>query len=220
MKKIFAIVASIAVVVGATLFTFNQCSESNDETEVVDTTDIAGVISVENYRLKDFIVMDTIGSDYVWYETCIQLTGEVDTLEAVSLEMVSNVFQTITPVGQGYVTNVYCGKHADGKDWFDVKKNAFWIEDENMMQYKDSIITFEQAFDALQKANCQKPKSAYCTLRKEVGIIEANPQYIFGNESRGIVYVDAITGAVSTINPAFGEPNTLKAYSRDSVFVK
>lgn len=220
MKKLFFILAGIIVILCIANFTLSQCEGSKDEVEVVDTTNIDSVISVENFLNKDFAVMDTIAPKYVWYETNIKLTGEVDTLESVSLEMVSNVFQTTTQVGQSFVTNVYCGKHADGNDWFDVKENAFWVEDNDLTPYKDSLITFEQAFDALMKANCPKPKSVFCTLRKQVGPIDANPQYIFGNDNRGLAYVDAITGAVSTINPVFGEPDALKAFSPDSVFNK
>lgn len=220
MKKFFLILAGIIVGLCVANFTISQCEGSKEDVETVDTADIDGVISVENYLIKDFATMDTVAAKYVWYETCIKLTGEVDTLEAVSFEMVSNVFQVTTQVGESFTTDVYCGKHVDGKEWFDIKKNAFWVEDCDMTIYKDSLITFEQAFDALQKANCSKPKSVFCTLRKQVGPVDANPQYIFGNENRGLVYVDAVTGDVSTINPVFGKPDLLKAVTSDSIFTK
>jgi hypothetical protein len=222
MKKLFFILAGIIVVICVANFALSQCGGSEDVSEesITDTTDTDGVISVENYRLKDFAAMDSVQGDVAWYETCIKLTGEVDTLEEISFEMVSNVFQVNTKIGGGVKTDVYCGKHANDNDWFDVKNNAFWLDDFDMTAFKDSIITFQEAFEKLQQANCPKPKSAYCTLRKQVGPINANPQYVFGNENRGLVYVDAVTGEVSTINPAFGKPELLKAVSPDSVLVK
>ena len=39
-------------------------------------------------------------------------------------------------------------------------------------------------------------------LRKQVGPVDANPQWIFGN-LHSQIYVDAVTGAVSKDNPAF-----------------
>ena len=221
MKKILFIIGAIAVVIGLSIFGFNKCSSKDNSTKTELNSDIDGVISVENYIAKDMAVMDTISSDYVWYETNIKMTGEVDTLDIPSLDMVSNVFQVITKFSEtSFNTDVYCGKHTGGKDWFDVKKNAFWIEDYDLMPYKGKLISFTEAFERLKQANCPKPKSAYCCLRKQVGAVDCNPQYVFGNDQRGLAWVDAVTGAVSTVNPAFGDIKTLKAVTPEAFNLK
>ena len=54
------------------------------------------------------------------------------------------------------------------------------------------------------EANIVKPHSKVCVLRKAVGPKEANVQYIFGNED-GAVFVDAVTGDVTDVDPFFTE---------------
>ena len=56
----------------------------------------------------------------------------------------------------------------------------------------------------MYEANIPKPHSKNVVLRKEIGSLDANPQYIFGN-SQAQVYVDAVTGEVRGYNPAFPE---------------
>jgi hypothetical protein len=78
---------------------------------------------------------------------------------------------------------------------------GFWVED---MTMNDEIIsvTHQEAFRLANESNYPKPHSKNCVLRKEVGPIEANPQYIFGNlESQ--LYVDALTGDVADESPSF-----------------
>ena len=84
-------------------------------------------------------------------------------------------------------------------------KEGFWVED-YPLNNEAVCISFEEAFTKLMEANCPKPHSRHCVLRKEIGPVDANPQYIFGN-SRAQIYVDATTGEVSTINPAFPDAN-------------
>ena len=64
-------------------------------------------------------------------------------------------------------------------------------------------ITFAEALEKLNQVNFPKPHSRYCVLRKEVGPKDANVQYIFGN-SKAQLYVDAVTGEVTDLNPVFG----------------
>ena len=84
-------------------------------------------------------------------------------------------------------------------------KEGFWVED-YPLNNEAVCISFEEAFTKLMEANCPKPHSRHCVLRKEIGPVDANPQYIFGN-SRAQIYVDATTGEVSTINPVFPDTN-------------
>ena len=121
-----------------------------------------------------------------------------------SLAEVVNVFQAVIERGSGFDTKVYKFQHfSDGTNVND-SINGFWVEDQPLNEEAIKL-TYKEAYDKLMATNCPKPHSRYVTLRKQVGPIDANPQYIFGN-LRETVFVDAVTGEVSDVNPAFG-PN-------------
>ena len=66
-------------------------------------------------------------------------------------------------------------------------------------------VTFNEVLEKINEVNMPKPHSKQCVLRKQVGPVAANPQYIFGNV-KSQIYVDAINGKVSDENPAFPKP--------------
>lgn len=74
MKKLFFILAGIIVVICVANFALSQCGGSEDVSEesVTDTTDTNGVISVENYRLKDFAAMDSVLNSKVNIQTKVK----------------------------------------------------------------------------------------------------------------------------------------------------
>lgn len=74
MKKLFFILAGIIVAICVANFTLSQCGGSEDVSEesVTDTTDTDGVISVENYRLKDFAAMDSVLNSKVNIQTKVK----------------------------------------------------------------------------------------------------------------------------------------------------
>ena len=139
-------------------------------------------------------------ADYRWYESCILMKDYMDEECDGEVAGVSNIFQVVTEWEQGYDTQVVMSSHTAEASQIDVKE-GFWVEDQPMND-ANIRLTFKQAFDKAMQANCPKPHSRHCVLRKEVGPKEANPQYIFGN-SKSQLYVDAATGEVSEHNPVF-----------------
>ena len=132
------------------------------------------------------------GEDFKYYETTIVLKDFLDKGSDGSINEIINIFQTLKP-------QVVRFTHA-GKSEIEVIDD-FYLENSDMS--KDTIkISFKKAFELINQTNMPKPHSRYCVLRKEVGPIDANPQYIFGNEEAQI-YVDAMTGNISDKNPVY-----------------
>lgn len=141
--------------------------------------------------------------DYTWFETGITLKNFFDSEETSSeVEKVTNVFQVVEKTSETPSdVMVWIFEHtADGTT--ETGKFGFWIED-FPLNSEEIKLTFEDAYNRLMEANCPKPHSRQCTLRDPIGPIDVNPQYIFGNISGPIYFVDAVTGAVLNYNPAF-----------------
>lgn len=152
-------------------------------------------------RQAMFLKCDKDDSMYRWYETTIVFKDFLDADPDGSAESIINIFQKITVKGKGADTMVYTFKHnCNGTTEID-SVAGFWIEDFPLND-EPIAIKFSQAFDKLMQANLPKPHSRYCVLRKQVGPVACNPQYIFGN-THAQIYVDAKTGDVSVENPAF-----------------
>lgn len=220
MKK-FLILAAVAA---ATMVLFSACEKNKkadptapttttDNKTAVAATDVkAAALNVEHVVATDKQTMYTqFNKDYRYFETQITLKNFMDG-ENASAEVaeINNVFQVVDVAEDQKSADVYVVmfNHVGA----DVEKNvihSFWMED-YVLNDEAIKVTFEQAFDKMMKANIVKPHSRKCVLRKEVGPKDANPQWIFGN-SRAQVYVDAVTGDVSAINPAFGQEIKLGA---------
>ena len=211
MKKI---IFGIMLIVAAMFVSCSKCSKQ-DFTSVDSTSvDSASVDSVVSLDVNNIISMDrqemylNHGDNYRWFETCIKLKDFLDEENDGSLEEVVNVFQVVIEKGNGADVKVYKFQHfADGtvvKDSVD----GFWVEDEPLNE-EAIIISYDEAYEKLMAVNMPKPHSKYVTLRKQVGPVDANPQYIFGN-IRDVVFVDATTGEVSEENPAFPEGEGFK----------
>lgn len=183
------------------------------------------VVSQEvNFLVEDVISTDrqdmfiNHAKDYRWFETCMRLNNFLDEENDGSLAEVVNVFQAITNSGEGFDTKVYKFQHfSNGVNATD-SISGFWVED-FPLDNEPIKITYREAYDKLMATNCVKPHSRYVTLRKQVGPKSCNAQYIFGNLKMQ-VYVDAVTGEVSEVNPAFGEKTLNGAFlwvKKDSV---
>lgn len=97
-------------------------------------------------------------------------------------------------------TRVIIFAHRPGSTFIDRKAGIF-VENYNLCL--DSIkVTFIQAYEKMLCSKLKKPRSKFCSLRRQYGEVKANPQYVFGNADEQI-YVDAITGEVSNENPVF-----------------
>lgn len=167
----------------------------NDETKV-ESLIVDNTISTD----REFMFLN-YGGDYRWFETCILMKNFMDEETDGSVEAVTSIFQVVTEVGSGcYDTHVIMTVHTLDTSTIEVKE-GFWVED-YPLNNEAICISFEEAFTKLMESNYPKPHSRHCVLRKEVGPVFTNPQYIFGN-SRAQIYVDATTGEVSDINPVF-----------------
>lgn len=174
----------------------------------VSSHDASGVLAelvVENTISADRQYMYLhYKADYRWFETCILLNDYMDEECDGSVFGVSSIFQVVYERGNGFDTKVIMTSHSASGDSIDVKDD-FWLEDSPMNE--DAIkISYKEAFDKMMATNYPKPHSRHCVLRKQVGAVDCNPQYIFGN-SRRQIYVDAVNGSVSDKNPAFGNLN-------------
>lgn len=187
----------------------NGCKGENkiNEQAVVNSTDTDGVLAeldVEKLISMDrqgmFLKYDNDSIHYRWFETCIHMSDYLDKNPNDSVDMVTNIFQVITEIGNGADTYVYKSQYSAGKHLID-SIHGFWIEDEPLND-KPIKLTYKQAFERAIQSNAIKPHSKICILRCPVGPKEINAQYVFGNLSEQI-WVDAVTGDVRTSNPAF-----------------
>lgn len=203
MKKFMLL---MAIVCG---MAFVSCTGYADKKVVGNDsiTNDSTVVDSVNY-VENAIAMDkenmylTYGKDYKWFETCIVLNEYLDSENTNdSVVGVSNIFQVLEQKdSKSFDVHVIMYTHVGDSTQVDVKHD-FWIED--MPMNNDSIkVSFKEAYAKMMAANLPKPHSRQCVLRKEVGPKDCNPQYIFGN-SEAQVYVDAVTGNVTDVNPAF-----------------
>jgi hypothetical protein len=194
MKKLFIV---LMIVLG---FTSCKCS-SDTQNDVNPELIVENLISMDK---EDMFV--NYGENYKWFETCVVYDNYLDADTTITVNGVSNVFQVLVNVGDGYDTYVLSYAHTINDSSVDTK-HGFWVED-NPLNDEDIKITFTQALEYLFAANLPKPHSKYVVLRKEVGPLDANAQYIFGNNHYQ-VYVDAVTGEVRDYNPVFPKDNQL-----------
>lgn len=200
MKKILMFFMSILL-----MFSINSCScdRQTDDTSVVNAPELI----VENVVSTDRQTMYlSHGDDYRWFETGIQLKNFIDEENDGSIEMIVNVFQVVEKYSDTcFDTFVFKFQHfADGTVAKD-SVHGFWVED--MPLENETIkVTFLEALEKLNEVNYPKPHSRQVVLRKEVGPVEANPQWIFGN-MHYCLFVDAVTGEVTDKDPAFGGLN-------------
>lgn len=194
MKKFLAFLKTFALLLGA-----SSCTSCNKEVKQMETVVEQVVQSDRQWMSNQF------GNDYIYYETQIVLNEWLDDENCTgTVASILNVFQIVEGGDTAFSPHVYLFKHTDST--FNVKVvDDAWMEDQDMA--KDAItITYRQAYKKLMKANCIKPHTKNCVLRKMVGPYDCNPQYIFGDAFDECVFVDAVNGRVSVNNPAFTPP--------------
>lgn len=190
MKKVFILLMAISL-----MFSFNSCDWFKQKNENKKEIVVENLVSEDTkYMVENY---DTC---FVYYETQIVLNNYLDEECDGSFESVRNIFQGYTLVDSTFQPTVVIFEHIGDSSSIE-KVNDIWMED--MVMTKDDIaISYKEAFKYMNEVNYPKPHAKACVLRKEVGPCEANAQYIFGNiESQ--LYVDAITGDVSTNSPSF-----------------
>ena len=208
MKKLLRL--SLLVLCTVMLMGLYSCDPKNktQEAPVPDKEIVAqsdGILNVETAISADREYMYLhYQSDYRWYEADILLSDYLDAEgQTGAIEKVTNVFQVVAPYDSGGAdVQVIIFDHTPN-DVQITEHQGFWIEDFPLNDQNINL-TYAQAYDKVMSANYPKPHSRHCVLRKQVGPINANPQYIFGN-TRAQLYVDAVTGEVSNKNPVFGD---------------
>ena len=197
MKKLFLILATVAMMVGVASC---KCSSNTQEQEnVLGETELVVENVISTDRQAMFL---NHGKDYRWYETGIQLKDFLDEENDGAIDMVVNVFQVVEEYDStSFDTFVYKYQHfADGTVNED-SVHGFWVEDYPLNE-EAVVVTFKEAYEKVMAVNLPKPHSRQVVLRKQVGPVDANPQWIFGN-LHAQIYVDAVTSEVSDENPSF-----------------
>lgn len=204
MRKI---ILSLMLVLSVVLASCSGCGNTKQQEEninvteeqKVETLDVDNIISTD----REFMFLN-YGEDYRWYETCILMKNFMDQEDATdSVIMVNNIFQVVEGDGTCFDVHVIKIAHTPDTSYVEVVE-GFWIED-YPLNNEAIAVNFNEAWTNAMEANCPKPHSQHCVLRKEIGPKDANPQYIFGN-SRCQIYVDATTGEVLADDPSFNGP--------------
>lgn len=199
MKKLFGILASLLLIIGISACT---CS-SEKKVQGNDVLRSGEAVTVENLISLDRQAMFVAhGGNYRWYETGVQLKNWLDEENDGTVDMVVNVFQVIEEYDStSFDTFVYKYQHFSDGSVNEEGIHGFWVEDYPL---NDEVIkvSFKEAFEKIQEVNYPKPHTRQVVLRKQVGPVDANPQWIFGN-LHSQLYVDAVTGEVTDKNPAF-----------------
>ena len=195
MKKFLVFLMGIMLMIGVSACT---CSQQKKTSELK-----AGELVVENVISLDRQAMFVAhGGDYRWYETGVQLKNWLDEENDGAIDLVVNVFQVIEQYDStSFDTFVYKYQHFSDGSVNEEGIHGFWVEDYPLNEEVIKV-SFKEAFEKVQEVNLPKPHTRQVVLRKQVGPVDANPQWIFGN-LHSQIYVDAVTGAVSKDNPAF-----------------
>ena len=198
MKKVlFTLMAAIAIIAGV-----SSCKCTSDKQETVEPAVEQAELVAENLISTDRQSMYTNhGEDYRWFETGIVLKDFLDEENDGTIEMVVNVFQVVEAYDStSFDTFVYKYQHTLDGDVED-SVHGFWVEDYPLNE-EAVVVTFKEAYEKVMATNLPKPHTRQVVLRKQVGPVDANPQWIFGN-LKSQIYVDAVNGNVSDKNPAF-----------------
>lgn len=191
MKKFITLLA-----VAVLMLTTASCTSCNSEVKKMETV-------VETTIQSDYTYMaDNYGPDFIFYESDILLNEFLDDENCTgTVYAVTNVFEVVTTIDSvSYQPTVVMITHT--ADVFQVKEvQGTWIED-FAIDADEVALTYRQAYKQLMKANYPKPHSRNCILRKPVGPVRCNAQYVFGDISTPY-FVDAVTGNVTNSNPAF-----------------
>ena len=195
MKKFLVFLMGIMLMIGVSACTCTQ-QKKTSASEVTELV-VENVISLDRQAM--FVAR---GGDYRWYETGVQLKNWLDEENDGAIDLVVNVFQVIEQYDStSFDTFVYKYQHFSDGSVNEEGIHGFWVEDYPLNEEVIKV-SFKEAFEKVQEVNLPKPHTRQVVLRKQVGPVDANPQWIFGN-LHSQIYVDAVTGAVSKDNPAF-----------------
>lgn len=215
MKKTWVFIACVAcLVVGTVLgLVWDTAKDKQDEQtepvtvefvqrESLDSVNVARAFQLDNEYL--FVKYADKNAKIRWFESCYKMSDFLDAEQTPVVAGVANVFQVQVKQNGGTRVTVYAFGHTKEGVEIKIADNNFWIEDYDLFEYDDTLLTFDEAYDWFLKANCRKPHSKNVTLRWQIGPNpknEYNPQYIFGKPDDKW-FVDAHTGDVRSDNPS------------------
>lgn len=182
MKKLFYILVAV-LLLGA-------CDPKHDIGTNVEKTVVA------DYKY----MQDNYDIDFVWYESSITLDNFLDE-EECSVFSVNNIFQTMPLDYDTDMPTVVMFNHCG--DIIQHKELQGWWTEDIVLNPEEINYSYDEAYKRLMQADIIKPHSKFCVLRKPLGPYPCNAQYIFGNANSTLIFVDALTGDVSSENPAF-----------------
>lgn len=152
------------------------------------------IASDQQYMKKNY------GTDYRWYESSAVLFNYLDSENCGgTIVELTNIFM-IRSDKDSYDTNIIMFKHTIEGDEIQILP-SHWVEEDVFIPYDKVDLTFKGAALKTKQVN-SRPHSKHVVLRKQLGPINENPQYIFGN-NHGLLFVDSITGDVNYESPAF-----------------
>ena len=155
------------------------------------------ILNVDELTSSDNADMTAKFGDYTWYETQVLVKNYLDA-EYDGVEEVTNVFQVATKDSDNYDVKVIVYNHTLTKDnTYEI--NGFWFGD---FPLEEVEVSYEASVALFYAVNDVKPHSKHITLRREIGPINCNAQWIYGNVQMQR-YVDAVTGKYSENSPAF-----------------
>lgn len=216
MKKITLFLMSLVVCLSMAFTSCKSCSSNNQpiEEEEVMTYAVAGLdVNYINVSDIDWMGMQYADKDWRWLECCIDMEDFIDEADTCKVAAVANIFEYIEIVDTvtgAWRPIVILRAHVADTSVTEIKE-GLWVGDDPMNDYNPMEVDFAHAWNYMMMANCIKPHSKHCVLRKEVGPIGGlDPIYIFGNATAQ-VYVMSNTGDVTTTNPVFPQDENLEA---------
>ena len=189
MEKLF-----LLVIIGVLALVLAGCKNksNNDKTRALAALVVENLISMDRQDMYMHV-----SDEYTWYETCITLKNFMDGEDASNeIESVTNIFQVVKEHGESADVTVWVYEHTPGNTSA-TEYSGIWVGDHSL-NTEEIKLTFEDAYNRLQEADCIKPHSRQCVLRNKIGPASETSnttQYIFGN-TKNQVYVDAVTGDV------------------------
>lgn len=190
MKKVIYFLAALAVVVGLA-----SCKCTKDEEPVVEFAE--ATIAADKAKMVE--KADTCK----WFETRAEYDNFFDADTTLNIVKVESLFQVAVEDSLGVKTFVYDFVHEADEIDVDAEPIEAFVLDDMPLNDEQIVLTFSEALERLFEANLPKPHSSKVVLRKVLGPKEGvNAHYIFGNTEEQ-VFVDAVTGDVTDVNPFY-----------------
>lgn len=207
MKKIFAILMVVLLAVFTVSCT--SCHRESEEQLLGANAayEVTG-LDVEQTIALDNEYMAANHGKYRFLECCIDAENWMDESDTFNVKGIANFYTvvTMTPDSMSGTVMVYMIAHTADTTVY-LSKEGLWVGDDPMNDHYPFKVTFSEAYDNMMRANCVKPHSRHCVIRREVGEKDIEPIYIFGNQDAQ-VYVSTETGNVTTTNPAYNKDTT------------